>query len=97
MRVRDCSISACVLTLRLVQKTVVFEELPHKRLGEVISLLVSGVDLDDDELVGVRPKPVPLVEEIAGPVGDTVVDCQVIGALIVFKDAGLNRAFRSTH
>lgn len=67
-----------------------FKGLTDQDFGEVVGALVSGIDFDEVKLVGMGPKPVPLVQVIAGPVGDVVVGCKDECTLIIFKDSGAN-------
>ena len=67
--------------------SVGFEYSARLRLGEKVGVLLVGRALHNRELallVGV-PEPVPLGQEILGPVGDTLVLDQQVRALVVFK------------
>jgi hypothetical protein len=76
----------------LDQATVVLEYFPGERLGEVVSTLSSGVNLQDVDVLRlcayIGPEVVPLYMEVLGPVGESLVGCQVDGSLIVFHYSG---------
>ena len=72
----------------LDQESVVVEQFTRQGLGKVIGLLVVGIDLVHLEFVLVSPKPVPLVEKVAGAVGDAIVGRKIIGTLVVLKCTG---------
>ena len=72
----------------LDQEAVVFEQFTRQGLGEVIGLLVEGVDLVDFELVLVSPEPMPFIEKIAGAIGDAIVGRKVVCTLVVLERTG---------
>lgn len=74
----------------LDKEAVVFEQLAGKGLGKVVGELVVGVDLVNHEFIGNIPEPVPFIEKIAGAVGDSVIDSQEVGALVIFKHSRTN-------
>ena len=72
---------------------IVLEEFSGQSLGEVISTLITGINFDNLELMGVGPKPVPAIQEVACSSGDAMVVGQVEGSLIVFKGLSANGGF----
>ena len=72
----------------LDQESVVFEQFTRQGLGKVIGLLVVGIDLVHFEFVLMGPKPMPLVEKVAGAIGDAIVGRKIIGTLVVLKCTG---------
>ena len=71
----------------LDKEAVVLKGLADQNFGEVIGALVAGVDFDEFKLIGMVPKPVPLVEEVAGTVGDAVIGREEVGTLVILKDS----------
>ena len=69
---------------------IVLETITGKALGEIVSTLVTGLDLDRFELVIMLPEPVPPHQEILGTTGDSMVGGKVEGGLVVFKHSGMN-------
>ena len=55
-----------------------------------------SVDLKNGELLGLIPKPVPLVEKVACAVCDAVIGGQVVRVLVVLEDAGSNSGIDNT-
>ena len=49
-------------------QSIAFENLTRKHLGEVVGVLVQGVDFENRKVatVVVQPEPVPLNEEVLG-------------------------------
>jgi hypothetical protein len=87
------------------------KEIRIKALGEVVCLLILGVDLVDLELLVIvmAPEPMELEQEVLGAVGDPLVHSKMEGPLIVLVTTeslaqkwqiGLNKAqatlFRAT-
>jgi hypothetical protein len=75
----------------LDQELVVFEQFTQQGLGKVIGLLVVCVTLMHIEFILVRPKPMPLVEKVAGAIGDAIVGRKIIGTLVVLTEGGRSR------
>ena len=69
---------------------IVLEEFSGQSLGEVISTLITGINFDNLELMGVGPKPVPAIQEVACPSSDAMVVGQVEGSLIIFEGLSTN-------
>ena len=70
---------------------VVQEEEEDKAFGEEVSLLFLGLDLVAGELLGSElPEPVPLGQEVLGPVGDALVGREIKCRLVVLKGTSLN-------
>ena len=55
-----------------------------------------SVDLKNGELLGLIPKPVPLVEKVARAICDAVIGGQVVRGLVVLEDAGSNSGIDNT-
>jgi hypothetical protein len=74
----------------LNQKAIVLKQLSGERFGKIIGALISRFNFEKVEFIGMRPEPVPFVQEVSSSVGDAVVGGQEEGALVVFKDLGAN-------
>ena len=55
-----------------------------------------SIDLKNGELLGLIPKPVPLVEKVARAICDAVIGGQVVRGLVVLEDAGSNSGIDNT-
>ena len=55
-----------------------------------------SVDLKNGELLGLIPKPVPLVEKVGRAICDAVIGGQVVRGLVVLEDAGSNSGIDNT-
>ena len=69
---------------------IVLETIAGKALGEIVSTLVTGLDLDCFEFGIMLPEPVPFYQEVLGATGDPMIGCKVEGRLVVFKDSGMD-------
>ena len=70
--------------------TVVQEELEDEALGKEVRQLLLGFNLVAGKLLwGQLPEPVPLGEEVLGPVGDALVRREIEGRLVVFEGSCL--------
>ena len=70
--------------------TVVQEDLEDEALGKEVHQLLLGFNLVAGKLLwGQLPEPVPLGEEVLGPVGDALVHRKIEGRLVVFEHSGL--------
>lgn len=59
----------------LNKEAVVVKQLAGQGLGKVVCTLKARFNFVDLEFISMRPKPVPLVEKVAGSVGDVVSGC----------------------
>ena len=57
-------------------------------LSEIIRKLIMSSNFVDLKLITVGPKPVPLVEKVAGAVGDAMIGRKIVSTLVILKDSG---------
>ena len=69
----------------LDKEVVVLKEFMGQRLHQIVCLLCLQFYLVEGELVGVQPKPMPLDWEALGVVGDMLVGCKAVSALVVLN------------
>ena len=70
---------------------VVQEKEEDEAFGEEVHLLLLGLNLVAGELLGSElPEPVPLGQEVLGPVGDALVGREIKCPLVVLKGMSLN-------
>ena len=71
---------------------VVQEKEEDEAFVEEVGLLLLRLDLVAGELLGSElPEPVPLGQEVLGPVGDALVGRKIKCRLVVLKGTSLNR------
>ena len=74
----------------LNMQPIVLEAITGEALGEIVSTLVTGLDLDCFEFGIMLPEPVPFYQEVLGATGDPMIGCKVEGGLVVFEHSGMN-------